>query len=31
MENDKRRTTIQDLVKLCKIFNVSADDFLPQN
>ncbi|EPU43257.1 XRE family transcriptional regulator [Streptococcus agalactiae LDS 628] len=31
MENGRRRTTIQDLVKLCKIFNASADDFLPKN
>lgn len=30
MENGRRRTTIQDLVKLCKIFNVPADDFLPK-
>ncbi|OCX00311.1 transcriptional regulator, partial [Streptococcus dysgalactiae subsp. equisimilis] len=31
MENGKRRATLQDLVKLRKIFNVSVDDFLPKD
>ena len=31
MENGKRRATIADLVKLCDIFEISADTFLPKS
>ncbi|MEY8463000.1 helix-turn-helix domain-containing protein [Streptococcus merionis] len=31
VENGKRRATIADLVKLRKIFNATADDFLPKD